>query len=934
MRKKKRVVAMLLAMSMSIALLPAEAWAAKGNNRQEATTEVAGQEDVDNQYHRLETTPDGQIVDGTDKWETFQIPDIIEKGEVKEKGYIGRVREEEKDLNTFVFQNSDGSNTMRIYDYPVKYVDENGDIRDITTDIGKCTDGAYVTKDNTIKTRFPKYFREGIELTSDNVNIQLVPKGMDNASKFASKYVPVFSLDDKTVSYSYGTNTTLEYELTYTGFKEDIVVSEYTGQTEYEFTIHTNGLYLSEEDGSYYLVDDEGTVQATIGDIIIFTADEANNTMGSMTSVTVEDGQEYLLTIHVDGEYLKDEKTVYPIRIDPTIEVNYDNNGAGAIEDVTLNENSGSSGTSGSLYVGKRSTYGKSRTLMKFPTLNLSSVYSESYITSATVEIRDLLCQSTAMTVQCYVFNGNTWSESSANWSNVSPSSYTTLLSSNSISYANGAKQSTAHRYKFDITAAVKGWKSGTYTQAKGIMFKAADSVENGSTYLYKTFGSYNRASYKPSLTVVYNDYSNVSLSMNGNYVMVGQSKNINVNKFPTNLSIMWQSEDRTIATVNGNVVTGVSRGTVKISATYRDLGTGNYVTKSIYITVLDTIGLVDGESYNIMNYSSGKYMSLVSETDSNGVNICTMDKTDLDIAQWKIIHEANKKYQFINLYSTTNKVLSSMGVNVCLYMDSNYSSQQFDVYRVEKGKYQGLYMIRYGNYFLSQDTSGNVCLSNVINDRAYWSFMLAANGEASIFSMNYKGFDTRGSNTCFYETMKNCGYIEHRYIGEEVEVALKSLKEDEIFIFTGHGEPATIVFHDLTGESAGVITVNRMVNSTENSGYIWDLEDNELSQLRCVLLMGCNTGVSAVLGNQSVSLLNAMYNKGAHFVMGTTKITYVDRDNVFLGTFLKCMKDGENIKTCMEQAISEVGYRLWDDGLWDYYPLVYIGDTEQYLKN
>ena len=37
-----------------------------------------------------------------------------------------------------------------------------------------------------------------------------------------------------------------------------------------------------------------------------------------------------------------------------------------------------------------------------------------------------------------------------------------------------------------------------------GPLFKAPASVENGSTYIKKTFSSYNRSTYKPSLTVNY----------------------------------------------------------------------------------------------------------------------------------------------------------------------------------------------------------------------------------------------------------------------------------------------------------------------------------------------------------------------------------------------------------------------------------------------
>ncbi len=203
---------------------------------------------------------------------------------------------------------------------------------------------------------------------------------------------------------------------------------------------------------------------------------------------------------------MADEATTYPIRIDPTIEINYDNNEENGIQDVTINSAKGSSGSSGSLFVGKRATYGISRTLMRFPELGLSEIPSAPCITNATVEIRDIMCEAAELQVYCYLYTGGIWYESTANWSNVSPNSYATLLSSNTVSYNNGVGKTAKHRYSFDITAAVKAWKIGNYSAFNGIIFKASSSVENGTTNISKTFASYNRSSNKPSLTVTYKD--------------------------------------------------------------------------------------------------------------------------------------------------------------------------------------------------------------------------------------------------------------------------------------------------------------------------------------------------------------------------------------------------------------------------------------------
>ncbi len=223
-----------------------------------------------------------------------------------------------------------------------------------------------------------------------------------------------------------------------------------------------------------------------------------------MTHETVVADQEYILSIHVDPEFLSNENTVYPIVIDPTIEINYDSNGAGAISDVTINSQDTSSPSSGSLFVGLRDPYGISRTLMRFPGLNLSSLPSNITVTNASVKLRDMICESTELEVSCYVFAGNAWTESNVGWTTVDPNNISTFLSSNVISYANGKKQPTAHWYTFDITAAVEGWRVGNYDQNKGIIFRASSSVENGTTLNSRTFASYNRSSKKPTLTVTY----------------------------------------------------------------------------------------------------------------------------------------------------------------------------------------------------------------------------------------------------------------------------------------------------------------------------------------------------------------------------------------------------------------------------------------------
>ena len=472
----------------------------------------------------------------------LHIPDAAE---TYDPSYDDRVRSEEGDnLNVIVTDNGDGTNTMTVYDYPVKFINEKGEIEDISLELTGAGGGAYKSKKSNIKTVFPQKAKDGIKLSHGEVNIKLTPKldtqltntllySLADQSKGAkpkkvtvepdASSVNVVKLDKKRLSYYYNNSTSLEYSLTYTGFKEDIVVSEYTGQTEYVFTLETNGLTLCESNGSYYLTDKKGETKAHLGDIIITTADGANNTMGYMTHKEIKKNKEYELTIHVDADWLADEKTAYPIRIDPAVTLNPTNSNDpdssnsvnypyywSAIEDVTINNNSTFDGVGEQLHVGFREGYGASRVLMRFPGLVLADVLGSKNIRSADVYLYDAVQTNAAMKVIAYMFEGSgSWSETSADWSGINANAYTHFLSQNTVSHSIGsANTNNAHWYKFNIIDYVKecmNVESGKID--KGIMFKAADSVEAGGSFISKSFVSFDGETvHRPYIVVTYDN--------------------------------------------------------------------------------------------------------------------------------------------------------------------------------------------------------------------------------------------------------------------------------------------------------------------------------------------------------------------------------------------------------------------------------------------
>ena len=472
----------------------------------------------------------GAAVDNTVSSIANEIPNVISLDADVELNHIKRISSAEKSLNEICFENEDGSITSYMFNYPVKYLDKQGNIVDKSNDIAETEDG-FESRYNNIKTTFGNALTDGISITYNDIRLKMIPiKNVSRISFFNELFQPKAKLQEDEncdkIIYKVNNKTQYEYTLTAMGIKEDIVLNAYDGQNIFEFNLYTNGYKLiKNENGQLVICNESNEVKALIGEILVFSADEKNNTTGNYQIETIEDNSIYKLSVIIDDAYLQDENTIYPVTIDPTIEVK---SGSGAIQDVTINSTESSNGSSGSLFVGKRATYGISRILMRFPGLNLSNIASASNITSAYVSIRDLMCESESMTVYCHTFTGTTWNESSASWSNTSPNSYvSSALSSKNISYTNGASSEPTHRYSFNITNAVKGWKNGTYSQSKGIIFKASSSVESASTNIKKTFASYNRSEHQPILVVNYTTSNTITASN----LKIYQTENTYVNK-------------------------------------------------------------------------------------------------------------------------------------------------------------------------------------------------------------------------------------------------------------------------------------------------------------------------------------------------------------------------------------------------------------------
>lgn len=161
--------------------------------------------------------------------ERSTVPDIVGYDEALRMNHVRRLYEDEADnLNTVIFLNADGSKTMYVFDHPIKYIGEDGTVKDISLEIAESgmNGSGYQSISSPALTTFSAQFSDGISLSGNGVEIRLAPVLTTTNTGVAARttlgslntYAEVQKIDSKKVSYRYDDVTTVEYSLTYTGF--------------------------------------------------------------------------------------------------------------------------------------------------------------------------------------------------------------------------------------------------------------------------------------------------------------------------------------------------------------------------------------------------------------------------------------------------------------------------------------------------------------------------------------------------------------------------------------------------------------------------------------------------------------------------------------------------------------------------------------------
>lgn len=421
-----------------------------------------------------------------------QILKYVDEAVLESNNHVRRLEEDET-LSSYVFLNCDGTKTVYYTYEEVKYQAADGTMVEKDISLVNTVSG-YTTASNDVELALPNDPANGISISYLGYDVTLTPLGGALRTPAQNNGTSICYPD------YFGTGTLLVYTPTLSGLKEDIVLAHYTGINTFSFRLETDGLNLYLENERYYLAEsEEAEMRIEMGDIVSFDAC-GKFSIGTMTVETVTAGEEYILTLTVDEDFLTDESTVYPVSVDPTLTVSDNTHGAGAIEDVTIY--SGRPNVNGNWTYSHcgyyDDTYRVARTLVRLTGLYNDNIYrsaSPTAITSAQFHIREAT-GTAGQTINLYPNTGNpNWTESAATWTNaghvVRP----------------GAPFATASAVNntdtvFDILNLLRFWKNQPINNTYAGFILKSTNESSADKAFYSS--EYSTTSYRPYVVVTY----------------------------------------------------------------------------------------------------------------------------------------------------------------------------------------------------------------------------------------------------------------------------------------------------------------------------------------------------------------------------------------------------------------------------------------------
>ncbi|WP_050615353.1 DNRLRE domain-containing protein [Bacillus testis] len=248
--------------------------------------------------------------------------------------------------NSKTFLNSDGSYTTKISQTPIHFKDQKGAWKEISNELIETQDKKeYTNKANDFSVNFRKEFAKGDQTVSledgdKSINFGLESSNSDSlTAKSRSVVKPILGIvDGDSITYpSAMKNADVRYSVGTDRIKEDIVFNEKPSTDfpdKFTYKMNLNGLEVQKEEDTIYLVDPNTNEKLYYFDAPFMydsfkpngytSTDEIKSIPEEALSYDVNldyelKGEELIIEVIPNKEWLNSPERVYPLTIDPTI---------------------------------------------------------------------------------------------------------------------------------------------------------------------------------------------------------------------------------------------------------------------------------------------------------------------------------------------------------------------------------------------------------------------------------------------------------------------------------------------------------------------------------------------------------------------------------------------------------------------------------------
>ncbi|HEY0638568.1 MAG TPA: polymorphic toxin-type HINT domain-containing protein [Pseudonocardiaceae bacterium] len=216
--------------------------------------------------------------------------------------------------STQVFDNADGTTTLRTYQGPAFFQRPDGRWERIATRL-VADEGTWRAEASALPVRFGG--------TTDAATLASVQLDRETTVAFGAagtRGVPGRASGDEVVYEEARPGADLELRALPSGIKETIVLKSRDAATDWDFPLRLNGLTASIVDGGVRLTDPRGVLRAVIPPgYMEDSAVDANAGLGARSyGVTYELAGD-TLRVRLDRDWLADPARVYPVRVDPSV---------------------------------------------------------------------------------------------------------------------------------------------------------------------------------------------------------------------------------------------------------------------------------------------------------------------------------------------------------------------------------------------------------------------------------------------------------------------------------------------------------------------------------------------------------------------------------------------------------------------------------------